>query len=158
MNDITAPASRVIEIDRIPPLNVIGDAIRPLYTGDDTGGTHEVFVLDGAKESGPPPHKHPWSEGYILIEGEVAVLIGDTWATLTSGQAAHVPPDTYHAYKILSERAKFVVTTGVGASRFFHQMNTEVHELPRDIPIMVQVATANGLELPPEVAASLMGN
>ena len=157
MND-TVPASRVIAINDVAPLNVIGDSIRPLYTGPDTGDTHEVFVLDGPKDSGPPPHKHPWSEGYILLDGEVSVLINDSWESLTAGQVAFIPTDTFHSYRIVSETARFVVITGVGASRFFHEMDAEVHELPRDMPKMFEVAVGNGLAVPDEVLAALMGD
>lgn len=151
----TDPKPRSIDVAAVTPLNVIGDEIRPLITGDDTGGAYEVFILDGAKDSGPPPHKHPWSEGYLVLDGSVAVLVGDEWVTLSAGQAAHVPADHFHSYKVLSDGARFVVTTGAGAHRFFAEMDANVHELPRDIPTMVGVAMRNGLELTPEAAAAL---
>jgi len=56
---------------------VVGDTMRVLARGGDTGGAFEVFEMTAPRDSGPPPHAHPWTESYSVIEGTVEVLMGD---------------------------------------------------------------------------------
>src|SRR5436305_6260251 len=83
-------------------LRVVSDSICGLASGAGTGGAYEVFELSGPQESGPPLHSHPWSEAYVMLEGEVEVTIDDNKMIATPGCFANVPAGTLHAYRILS--------------------------------------------------------
>jgi mannose-6-phosphate isomerase-like protein (cupin superfamily) len=48
----------------------------------------------------PPPHVHPLPvEEYEILEGELDVMIGGTWRTLTAGESASVPTGVLHTFK-----------------------------------------------------------
>jgi mannose-6-phosphate isomerase-like protein (cupin superfamily) len=48
----------------------------------------------------PPPHVHPSQvEDYEVLEGELQVMIGDTWRTLRAGESASVPVGVNHTFR-----------------------------------------------------------
>jgi quercetin dioxygenase-like cupin family protein len=127
-----------------PALNVLGDLITPLITGTDTGGGVEIFDLTGPHGSGPPPHDHPWDEAYILLDGKVDVVIGQDTTTVSRGDAVYIPAGTVHAYRIASSSARFIVLTSTaGAADFFADMDANVHHMPQDIDLLMEVTARN---------------
>src|SRR5689334_7319488 len=107
-------------------LRVAGDVVRLLASSGQTGGAYEIFELEGPEGSGPPPHAHPWSEAYVVIEGEADVLIEGTKLVGTPGSFFHIPAGTTHTYRIRSKSARFVVITSPGgASDFFTEVDAE---------------------------------
>jgi len=45
-----------------------GETLRPLLT-HAMGSAVEVFDTSGPAEAGPPPHRHPWEEIYVVLSG-----------------------------------------------------------------------------------------
>ena len=89
-------------------LRVVGDTVRVLASAAQTGGNYEIFELEGPEGSGPPPHAHPWTEAYVVIDGEADVLVDGTHSRATPGCFIQVPAGTPHSYRITSKSAKFV--------------------------------------------------
>ena len=136
--------------DHGPKLRVVGDVIRVLATNDDTGGRFEAFETTGSRDSGPPPHAHPWSESYFIAEGEVDVIVGSEKMHATPGSFINIPAGTFHGYRIASDFARFtVITTASGASEFFHDLDRETAGSVANMEKIVEVATRHGLTLPP---------
>ncbi len=132
-------------------LQVVGDRVRVLVEGRDSGDTFEMFEVTGDAGSGPPPHAHPWIETYLVLEGNVLVEIGDEQTIAEPGTSAIVPAGTVHRFEIATETARFIVaTTGAGASRFFRDMsaNAPGAPTPENLPGIVEVAKRNGLTSP----------
>lgn len=129
-------------------LRAVGDEIRVLRGG----GLVEVFELSGPRDSGPPPHAHPWDEAYIGIDGEIEVTIGDDVRTVRAGDVVAAPAGTLHAYRILSEGARvYVVTSGHRASAFFADLDANAAPgmpTPDTLPGIIDVARRNGLTSP----------
>ena len=131
----------------VKPLNVVGEQVRILTDGAQTG-SFEVFLQEGDPGIGPPPHFHAWDEAYYIISGELDVLIGAEQRTMKAGELAFVPAGTVHCYRNRS-RARFIsITSKEGASRFFASMDREVG-LPVDLGKAVEVAGRNGVFGPP---------
>lgn len=108
-----------------PRLRVVGSLVRILASGEATGGAYEIFELEGAEGNGPPPHRHPWSESYVVIDGEADVVIEGTTQRATRGSFIHVPAYAKHTYRIASPTAKFVViSSGGGATRYFAEVDS----------------------------------
>lgn len=130
-------------------LRVVADSVRVLATGEDTGGAYEVFVLSGLKDSDTTLHAHPWGEAYLMLEGEVEMTIGENRMIATPGCFINVPGGALHAYKILSERARFVlITTPTGAHDFFSELDRETAGAPENLEKVVQIALQHGFMLP----------
>lgn len=129
-------------------LRAVGDEIEVLAAGAEL----EMFRLSGPRDSGPPPHSHPWTEAYYGLSGEVTVTVGNTTTRLSPGQSLSVPADTLHSYRITSDAATFLAVTGGGrAAAFFADLDAHVPPGPPDetsLPILVDVARRNGLSSP----------
>jgi len=53
---------------------VLGETLRPLLTHAMGSGV-EVFDTSGPAEAGPPPHRHPWEEVYVVLSGQLEVTV-----------------------------------------------------------------------------------
>ena len=127
------------------PLNVIGEQLRPLTPG---GLSIEVFETTGPEQAGPPPHRHPWDEVYVVLEGTLEVFDGQSWRQAKAGACATVPANQVHAYRNGSPDCRFLTIAGPGHAReFFEQMDAEVTALPPDMGAVLAVAARNGLEV-----------
>ena len=129
-------------------LRVLDDTIRVVGGGEQV----EIFELSGPRESGPPPHSHPWDEAYIGIDGDVEITVADATRTLRAGDVAFAPGGTLHCYRILTDTASFrVITSGHRASAFFADMDANApagSPTPDTLPTIVDVARRNGLSSP----------
>lgn len=126
-------------------LRVVGDVVRVLASSQQTGGSYEIFELEGPEGSGPPPHAHPWAEAYVVTEGEADVFIEGTKLDAAPGSFFHIPAGTTHGYRIRSKTAKFVVITSpAGASSFFTELDAETGGSCEDMGKVMAVALKHG--------------
>jgi quercetin dioxygenase-like cupin family protein len=131
-------------------LRVTGDVVRVLASAAQTGGGYEIFELEGPEGSGPPLHAHPWTEAYVVIEGEAEVTIEDAKLPARPGAFFHIPAGVMHGYRIVSKTARFVVITSPGgASGFFSDIDAETAGSCEDMRKVVAVALRHGFTLPP---------
>ena len=80
-----------------------------LAEAKDTGGRFSMMEEFLPKDSGPGPHKHTWSdETFYILDGEIAVLIGEEIKTVRAGDFLMVPRNTRHAFRVTSETARFL--------------------------------------------------
>ena len=67
---------------------VLGETLRPLLT-HAMGSAVEVFDTSGPA-AGPPPHRHPWEETYVVLSGQLEVTVdGSAQIVGPGGNAAH---------------------------------------------------------------------
>jgi quercetin dioxygenase-like cupin family protein len=132
-------------LDDIAPLHVLGEEFRPLITQ----AAFELFEVRAVADAGPPPHAHPWDEGYLVLDGELAVERAEECVVLGRGQAIHVAANTLHAYRVVSPTIRFLtITAPAGAGAFFADMDAHI-TLPPDLPSLAAVAGRHQLVLPP---------
>jgi quercetin dioxygenase-like cupin family protein len=130
-------------------LNVLGEQLRPLTPGGQPLGI-EIFETSGPEQVGPPPHRHPWDEVYLVLDGILDVFDGATWQQATAGACVCVPAGQVHAYRNASPDCRFLTIAGPGHARdFFEQMDAEVTALPPDMGRVLAVAARNDLEVMP---------
>jgi len=123
---------------------VTGDTFRVLAARNDTGGAFEVFEMIAPRDSGPPPHAHPWSESYSIIEGSVEVRVGDRTFSGQAGSFFQIPAGTFHSHRITSDSARMIVVTSpTGAADFFSEVDSET-----DFEKIVGIALKHGFTLP----------
>lgn len=126
-------------------LRVVGDRVRVLASGDETGGAYEIFELEGPEGSGPPPHAHPWSESYLVVDGEADVFVEGAHTIAKPGCFYQIPAGTKHCYRIRSKSAKFVVVTSpAGARDFFVELDAVTGGSCEDMGKVVAVAVKHG--------------
>ena len=96
-------------VDAAPAYWWLDDLWIVLAEAKDTGGRFSMMEEFLPKDSGPGPHKHTWSdETFYILDGEIAVLIGDEIKTARTGDFLMVPRNTRHAFRVTSETARFL--------------------------------------------------
>src|ERR1700684_3937468 len=108
-----------------PVLNILGEELRPL-TPDGRGLSGQVFDTSAAGEApgdaGPPPHRHPWDEIYVILGGILEIFDGETWREAKTGACVSAPAGQWHAYRNGTADCRFLTITGPGRAReFFEQ-------------------------------------
>ena len=150
MNTASAPtvSPTITTIEESDQLHILGETLRPLVT-NDMGASVEVFDTSGPAETGPPPHRHAWEEIYVMLAGEMEVAVGGNPPIRVGvGGVVHVPSDTVHSYRILTDDTRFLTIFSKGqAARFFRDVASEVQMEPLDIPALATVAGRHGVSL-----------
>jgi quercetin dioxygenase-like cupin family protein len=106
------------EAERPAPLRVLAEEITVIASGEETG-SYELFVQKGKPGMGPQPHAHDWDESFFVFRGEIEVGVGDRSALCRPGAFAHVPAGTPHWFRFVTDGEMLSVTSRLGASRFF---------------------------------------
>jgi quercetin dioxygenase-like cupin family protein len=80
-----------------------------LADAKQTGGRGSMMEQLLPRGSGPPPHKHAWSdEIFYILDGDLTFLIGDDIRTAGKGDFVMVPRDTRHGFRVDSDTARFL--------------------------------------------------
>src|ERR1041385_4198799 len=112
--------------DYAPALNIVGEHVTVLASGEATGG-YEVFLQRGPEGSGPPPHSHPWDESFFVTRGEIDFGIGAESTTAVAGTLVHLPAGTEHWFRFGRGGAEMIsMTSRLGASKMFTDLAREV--------------------------------
>ena len=119
---MTAAGFILAEQDRAPAYGVLGEQVQVIASGDETGG-YELFVQKGEPGMGPPPHAHDWDESMYILNGEVEIGVGGETRLCGPGALAHVPAGTPHWYRFVTDGEILSVTSRLGASRFFAEVD-----------------------------------
>ena len=126
-------------------LFVLGETLRPLLT-NEMGSSIEIFDTSGPAESGPPPHRHPWEEAYVVLSGELEVTVDGTSHILGPGGVAHVPAGAVHGYRNVTEAHFLTIVTTGKAAKFFKDVSTNVEMNPPDIAGVLRVGASHDIE------------
>lgn len=128
----------------VTPLHVVGEEMRPLVAR----AAFEIIEGRGPEGTGPPPHRHPWEEAYVVLEGGLEVDIDGSVVALGEGASAHVPAGALHSYRVATPTARWLTTTSpAGAVDFFADVDASVSS-PDDLPALVAAARRNRVDSP----------
>lgn len=123
---------------------ILGETLTPMLT-NAMGSAIEIFDTTGIPGGGPPPHKHKWEEIYVVLSGEMDVSVDGTTKRLKAGEFAHVPADTPHAYKTLTDTHFLTIVSKGNAAKFFKEVADDVQMSPPDIDGIVRVGAKHGI-------------
>jgi len=129
-------------------LSVAFERITVLASGDRTG-SYEIFLQEAREGSGPFPHSHPWDEAFFVTRGEVDFSIGDDQThTAVAGTLVHIPAGTTHWFRWRSGGGAMIsITSKLGASRLFADLDREMPEGPRDPEKAANIFKRHGVTL-----------
>jgi len=143
----------IISPDNAAALNVMGERLTPLTPA---GQALSVQVFDTcapgqhAGEAGPPAHRHPWDEIYVVLSGVLEVFDGQDWRQAGAGACVTVPGGQWHSYRNGTADCRFLTITGPGGGRaFFEEVDAEVTTFPPDMDVALAVAGRNAVEAMP---------
>ncbi|MDR5699664.1 cupin domain-containing protein [Agromyces aerolatus] len=69
------------------------------FQGRDHGADISYFYVDAAPGEGPALHRHPYSETWVVLEGEATFTIGEAEVIGSAGDTATVGTGVWHAFK-----------------------------------------------------------
>ena len=99
----------VHHVDEAPAYWMQGILWTMLADADDTGGRWSMMEQLLPKGSGPPLHKHLWSdETFYILDGTLTFLLENELRTATRGAFINVARNTRHAFRVDSDTARFL--------------------------------------------------
>lgn len=134
----------------VAPIQVLSDRLRLLLRSADSPNQMSAMVVEVPPGGFVPPHRHGREEeGYFVLDGELALTIGDETRALCAGDFGHVPPRTVHAYANRGAApVRFLAwTVGGPIDRFFEAMSERVQRMPQDAAAMAEVTAHFGVEM-----------
>ena len=106
--------------------------------GEAVGGRFSLMEFLFPHHASPPRHTHPQDESFIVLEGEVTMLAGDTRVRLASGGVGAVPAGVVHTFRVESDTARaLVLSTPAGIEQLPRAMGVKAAALtlpPADTP------------------------
>lgn len=90
----------VIDISSLKPAS--GGS--PRFEGDRFGTEVSFFVVTSPPGQGADKHRHPYTEVFVILEGDIEVISGGKLQRLGGGTIAVVPANTWHEFKNRSSR------------------------------------------------------
>ncbi len=76
----------------------IGSGRTRRFVGREHGAGLSYFFVDNDPGQGPELHRHPYTETWIVLEGEAEVTIGDRVVQATEGDTVTAPLWTWHRF------------------------------------------------------------
>jgi quercetin dioxygenase-like cupin family protein len=135
MNALTHTTTRphVTTLDADPGDPLLGGSIHIRVRSEDTDGAFGLIEqIVPAGFPGPALHVHPdFAETFYVIEGEIAVRVGDEAHAPVPGTVAVVPRGTPHTFANPSDapaRMLVLVTPG-GFERYFEALIAAIRDL-----------------------------
>jgi quercetin dioxygenase-like cupin family protein len=130
-----------------PALNIVGEHVTVLASGEETGG-YELFLQRGPEGSGPPPHSHPWDEAFYVTRGQIDFGIGDESMTALPDTLVHLPTGTVHWFRFGKGGGEMIsLTSKLGASKMFADIAREVAPVNPDLDQLAAVGARHGLKV-----------
>lgn len=102
-----------------------------LATAKETGGGFSLIETNLRKGFEPPRHTHTKEdESFYLLEGEVNFFVGDEEFSLSPNMFLHIPRNTPHHFKLLSDTAKMLMHLSPGGlEEMFLEMSVPASSL-----------------------------
>ena len=125
-------------------------------TPEESNDSLGIVELTGTRGEMPPLHiHHREDEAFVVLEGELTVYTPGESVTLRAGDAVFAPKGVPHAYRVESERARWLgVSNPAGLASFVLAASdpAEANDLPpADRPVdmerLLAAAEAHGIEI-----------
>lgn len=69
------------------------------FKGARFGSSVSFFLVDAKPGDGPPLHKHPYDETFVVQEGTATFVVGDDELEVAAEQLLVVPKETPHTFR-----------------------------------------------------------
>jgi quercetin dioxygenase-like cupin family protein len=138
------------------PLWFLDDLAYVHVDGERTAEAFSLVELVGRRGDMPPVHvDHRNDETVYVVAGAMTLFVGDREIALREGQATVAPRGVQHAYRVESERARWlVISSPAGFERFLSAASEPAagDELPPsgrtgDPDAVIQLAADYGIEV-----------
>jgi mannose-6-phosphate isomerase-like protein (cupin superfamily) len=134
----------------------VGELVTVLAAAEQTGGSFGLMEGVIARGAEPPPHvHHREDESFFVLEGEVAVRVGDHSFVATPGSFVFCPRGQAHVVTVRTEQVRSLtwVTPG-GLESFFVELgeptasrSLPAEQAPPDLERVATLAAHYGAEI-----------
>jgi quercetin dioxygenase-like cupin family protein len=108
---------------------VVGDLYRFLARGKDTDGRYATWEAIVPPGGGPPPHVHSREEeSFFVLEGEIALQIGEQWLVAKVGTFVNIPVGVWHSFRNETDKqARMIISIApAGLEEMFIEAGQQV--------------------------------
>jgi mannose-6-phosphate isomerase-like protein (cupin superfamily) len=106
-------------------IGVVGDVYRFLATGEETDGKYAICEALVPPGGGPPPHIHSREEeSFYILEGELAIYVGEQRLIAHPGTFANVPVGALHRFCNETDKPvrMLITVTPAGLEKMFFEI------------------------------------
>jgi len=90
---------KIIDIESI----MQSDGNVATFQGVEHGANVSFFVVHFSQGEGPRKHLHPYEETFVILEGEIELVIDGMGQQAGGGKIAVIPAGAWHEFKVISE-------------------------------------------------------
>jgi mannose-6-phosphate isomerase-like protein (cupin superfamily) len=80
-----------------------------LFQGFEHGAHTSFFVVTSRPGRGAPKHRHPYEEIFVVLEGEIEVIVDAEREMVTGGSIRVIPPRAWHQFTNRSDHPCLMV-------------------------------------------------
>jgi quercetin dioxygenase-like cupin family protein len=95
----------IIDIARLKPPS--GGAAR--FEGIDHDADVSFFIVTSAPGRGADKHRHPYREIFVILDGDIEVIVDGEMARVGKGNIVVIPANTWHEFKNRSDHPALMV-------------------------------------------------
>jgi len=108
-------------LDSPPPASPMSSGLgRTVLVGTGQGATHTELAAGGFQPGGwLARHIHSFEEALYVLDGEVAIHIGDDVINATAGSAFYFPAGTREFFEAVTQATVLAIYTPGGIDKFF---------------------------------------
>ncbi len=120
-----------------------------LVAGKETGGRFALLVTVEMRGTEPPRHCHHWEdEALYVLEGELAVCLGDEWHRVPAGAALVLPRGVERGFAVVGAAARVLtVLAPAGFERFYAELAVPDPTDRSHVERLITVAARYGVEI-----------
>lgn len=90
------------------------------FEGKDHGSPVSFFYVTSGPGKGASKHRHPYSETFVIIDGDIEVTVDGTTERMHGGTIAIIPANAWHEFTNMGDRRALMVN--------IHPVDTMVQE------------------------------
>ena len=96
---------QIIKIDSLTPPG--GGS--PRFEGIGYGASTSFFVVNSLPGRGADKHRHPYEEIFVILDGDIEVIVAGVMQRITPGHIVIIPPNTWHEFKNRSDHRALMI-------------------------------------------------
>jgi quercetin dioxygenase-like cupin family protein len=129
-------------------VSFLGELYHLRVTGQDTAGEFAVIEGRGARGHGSPMHVHrAASETFVVIDGELRVVVDGEEYQAGAGCAAVLPAGRPHAFVVTSDSARYLTLHHGPAFADFVADVGERGDAAPDPALLSEIAARHGIDI-----------
>ncbi len=74
-----------------------------VFVGRDHAAQVSFFIISCRRGEGPGPHRHPYEETFVMLDGAAEFTVDDKTVEVGAGQIVVVPAGAVHSFKGASD-------------------------------------------------------